>query len=218
MKIKMKNTILMLPFLLAAAVPAGATIINIDPSGSATAQSNYTFGVTGTTVNSFTGASAIPVFEIDSAPLTTGLNKLGGVVLTYNSATDTLTLSTTGGGTGMYGNITAATNLLTFTFNAPLTVTNGSGASTLVVPKISNITANANFLTDLGISSTLAASGLSINSFGISGNVAGGTFTSASTVFLVTTPEPMSLLLFGSGLGLVGFLGRKKINRAKPQA
>jgi hypothetical protein len=218
MTLTMKNTILMLPFLLVAAAPAGATVINIDPSGSGSSQSAYTFGVTGTTVNSFSGGTAIPVFEIDSAALTTGLNRLAGVVLSYNASTDVLTLSATGGGTGIYSNITASTNLLTFDFSGPLTVSNATGNASLVVPKISNITASANFLTDLGISSSLAAGGLSINSFGVSGSITGGTFTSQSTVFLVTTPEPMSLLLFGSGLGLVGFIGRKKIYRAKPQA
>jgi hypothetical protein len=218
MKLQIKNTILTLPLLLVAAAPVGATIINIDPSGSGSSQTQYTFGVNSSTgaVNTF--ATAIPVYEIDSAVLSSGANQLGNVVLNYNASSDVLTLSTTGGGTGIYSNITGSTTLLTFNFSGPLTVSSTSGASSLVVPKVTSITASSNFLTDLGISSTLASGGLSIASLGINGNVSSGTFTSSSTVFLVTTPEPMSLLLFGSGLGLVGFLSRKKIFRAKPQA
>lgn len=193
--------------LLATAMPAAATIINIDPSGSGSSQSNYSFTVN--TGNSDVNTFSTPVYEIDGSPLSSGANQLGAVTLTYNGTSDVLTITTTGGGTGIYSNITAGTTLLTFNFSAPLTVSSTSGASSLMVPRTTSVSGNTLFVTDLGINASLA-NALEINTLGINGNVSSGTFTTSSTVFLVTTPEPATLLLFGSGLGLAGFLGRRR--------
>jgi hypothetical protein len=199
---QIKNTVIGLGlFIFIAAAPAGATVINIGvPAGD-------TFGVTGTTVNTF--ATPISVTTINGAG--TGLT----LTLAYNASTDVMVLQATGTGTGAYSNITGATNLalLTFDFSGPLAL--NTAKTSLVVPSTSSVVANTTFLGDLGIGAGLA-NAMEINTLAMNGSVAGSTFTESSTTFLVTTPEPVTFLLLGSGLGLVGFLGRKKRFGLKP--
>lgn len=148
--------------------------------------------------------------------------------LTESTNTGVITLTATENGTSgngfnytniSSGNVLATITLLTATTSlANATAINGS--NTVDIPfessDLGSISVNTNLLSDLGWTSgafaTFAAapgnSALESTNIAVSGN---NTLTSNDiTINLSSVPEPMSFVLFGSGLLALGLLARRR--------
>lgn len=194
--------------LALAAMPAGATVLSF---------SNTSSG--GTITTSGTGATAT-VTALSGIIFTTlaeagNTYTFSGVTLNYNSTLKTLDLVANQALTGIFGNVSAGTNLETINLSAGLTasVGTGSGASfALNIPTVSSVVGNTTFLADMGL-----VNPTTFFNIGVSGTEVGTSLsfndTSNSLVVsspVASTPEPVSFLLFGSGLALAGLLRRKR--------
>jgi hypothetical protein len=160
----------------------------------------------------------------DHAIIFTILNP-GGAALTValSEATNSgiITLTATENGSGTYSNITNTENLVTITLlNATTALQNV--ASTIDIPwqasELGSISVNSALLSDLGWTNGANASFASVattsladnNQTANSGiNNIGSGASNDITVNLTPIPEPMSFVLFGSGLLGVGWLARK---------
>jgi hypothetical protein len=148
--------------------------------------------------------------------------------LTENANSGIITLTATGNGTSgngfNYTNITSGETLATITLlSATTTLANATsinGTHTVDIPfessDLGSISVASNLLSDLGWSAGVLASfaadpgnsALESTNVAVSGN---NSLTSNDiTITLTSTPEPMSFVLFGSGLLGVGLLARRR--------
>ena len=206
----MKKCVLGFGLLLVAAASASATTITFSGSGADLG----TGTLTGSSIGSFS-------FDIDTStsvsPAYPGLTPapLQDVALVYaGGSSTTLTLVETMN--SIYNGISAGTTLLTINLSSAITY-NGFGGLNILESSTTNSAATATFFSDLGLDGTAVANNLQFNGAVINGSVNNTThvFTADSTQLSITTPEPMSFLLFGSGLAFAVFLRRKKFHPSK---
>ena len=203
----MKRVILNMAAVLGIAVlalcmtqPANAAAITIDFSGSSGGTVTLNLGGVASSSN-----VAITQLSFDAGPQ---MNI--SALLSFNSSAGTLSITSTAPITiGANPAIPTGTLLLNGTGDT-FKVTNGG--SVLTVQATGPDTKNATLLADLGVP---AGTTFGLTAFSLSANpVVGGngtTWTASSTDILnVSTPEPGTLVMFGSGLlGLAGIIRRK---------
>lgn len=220
--------------LSAFAIPGQATTVlsfatsGTGTAGSVTTPTNYNTGTSGSMNSNFSVSNFSTLQEsIDGGADVWNWN-LTNSSLVWNSTTDQLTLSadmTCQAGSGC-GNYTtgSAVSLLTIQLSAAPTYTISKvGPSynlSVAINNATSITETAAFLTatDLNPSNpTLTAESGSIASSGTNSATTTAWTPGSSTLDLTTnqvSPEPVTFLLFGSGLLAVAFIARRNSRNA----
>jgi hypothetical protein len=212
--------------LSAFAVPGSAsTVLTFNTSGTG-GVINTTGGLSGTLSTSAGGVKALDFssISVSGAVKDNGTWTLSGTpTFQWNSGADTWTLigtatcSFAANGCGISGTndvVSAATLLLIQLSTAPTATFIGNTVAKVAITNATSITESTAFLTDLGLtppSTTTIAAGAFIEGSGSACSTGNCSFTDFSNVLSITlTPEPVSFMMLGSGLLLVGLFARRK--------
>jgi hypothetical protein len=199
------GTLGLVAILAGFAVPAGATTISNNTSVAAATFTTSGIGNDVGAINSaLSGFFSFSPFMPPIAVKDVNFEYAGG------TSTTVTIVETAAAGVSGYAGIAASTVLFTFNLSAPLTLQSVGSNAALFIPTITSVTGNGQFLTDMGISSTFA-NGLEFGSLFVQGSDTSNVFTPNSFGFAVSTPEPVSCVLFGSGVLVVGLMRRKKL-------
>jgi hypothetical protein len=224
--------------LFAFAMPGSAnTVFGFTSGGACTPGS----GTCGTATASGTGSSKLSEFDVlNFNSFTLSVTGFAQETWTLNGVTDDLK-STNGTDFTLSGTATCTSgcrtgqnvytgSMFTFTDTTNTTTNNGGGVFGISISNTTSLSETQTFLTDLGLT-TLGSLGtgytsgaVTTSSFTNTGSATGPAAMNlggSSTLQITTnqsfaTPEPVSFLLFGTGLAAIALFAKRKARTAAP--
>jgi hypothetical protein len=159
----------------------------------------------------FTGfTETVGVAPVETWALAAGasLSYSGGTTYTFAGTASCSTGACAGKNTG---------NITLFTFQAPdISYSGTTGPFSLVLGAATSLTESATFLSDLGLTVPAGAPTINLTAATTNASTPGAMNLTASQTFTITTnqafttPEPVSTVLFGTGLFAVAVIARRK--------